>query len=178
MRLKMSLATIAATALAAASPCFGQANGTIDLSKTAVIMPFENKVEDSRSAGLPQATQTAVLEALKIEKMFARVMTPEEAGGTQENTRLEISGTLVSFDAGSTAKRLLVGFGSGRAHATFDISIKDTTSGNVVWQRTIKKNASLWTGGSSSTQRLVLPQSFADELIKQLRKDLGIKKKK
>lgn len=150
------------------SVCFGQVTKTkIDTSKTAVVLPFETAVEKTR--GFPDATRAAVIAVLKDEKLFAGVLTPEEAKDKDKATLVEISAKLVQFAAGSMATRVLVGMGSGRSSATYDFTIKDSATGNVLWQNRIKEKASVWSNNSSSSaQRGELPEKIAVTLVKLL----------
>jgi hypothetical protein len=67
---------------------------------------------------------------------------------------------------------MMVGLGSGRASAAFDFELKNTESGKVVWKRTIKEKASVWSNSaSSSAQRSELPEKIAQTLIKELQKN-------
>ena len=150
------------------SVCFGQvAQNKIDTSKIAVVLPFESTV--SKAGGLPEATRTAVIQLLKDEKIFAGVLTPEEAKDKDKATLVEISAKLVEFAPGNMAARVLVGMGSGRSSAAYDFTIRDSATGNVFWQNHIKEKASVWSNSASSAvQRLELPEKIAKTLVKRL----------
>jgi hypothetical protein len=143
----------------------------VDLTKTAVVLPFETEVKGA--AGLPEAARASVIRQLKEEKMFAAVLTPEEAKDMDKATLVEITGHLVDFEAGSAAKRLLVGFGSGRSHAGFDFAVKDSATGDTVWKKRIKQTASFWFNSttSSAAERAELPDGLAKKLIQELKKE-------
>jgi hypothetical protein len=148
--------------------CVGQrATNQIDLSKSAVILPFESSVKGA--PGLPEATRTAVILFMKDEGMFSAVLTPEEAKDKDRTALVDISAKLVDFAPGNEAARLLVGLGSGRAHAGFDFTAKDSATGNVLWQKHIKETASFWSNSASSVaQRAELPEKVAKSLVKEL----------
>ncbi|MBZ5597802.1 MAG: hypothetical protein LAN83_05715 [Acidobacteriia bacterium] len=58
--------------------CLAQhAKKGLDLSKTAVVLPFEAAVKGA--TGLPEAARASVIQQLKDEGVFAAVLTPEEA---------------------------------------------------------------------------------------------------
>jgi hypothetical protein len=151
------------------SACFGQAaKNKIDASKIAVVLPFESTLEKTR--GFPEVTRTAVIAVLKDEKIFADVLTPETAKDKDKATLVEISAKLVQFAPGNMAARVLVGMGSGRSSASYDFTVKDSTTGNVLWQNRIKEKASVWSNSaSSSAQRGELPDKIAETFAKLLK---------
>jgi hypothetical protein len=65
---------------------------------------------------------------------------------------------------------MMVGLGTGRAHANFEFVLKNASSGEVVWQKTIKQTASFWFNGttSSAAERAELPEELAKKLVKEL----------
>jgi len=141
----------------------------IDSSKTAVVMAFDGN--GVKAAGFPELSRTTVIQILRDEGMFAAVLTPEEAKDKDKATIIEINAKLVEFKAGNMATRVLVGLGSGRASAAYEFTFKDAASGKVVWQKTIKEKASVWSNSASSTaQRLELPEKIAKTLVKELKK--------
>ncbi len=143
----------------------------IDRTKTLVVKPFESAVQGA--ATLPQATREAVIQMMKDGTLFPEILTPEEAKDKDKATVLELEAKLVDFAAGSAAKRLMVGFGSGRAHAGFDFIFRDAATGDVVWTKRVKSTASFWFSGttSSASQRQELPESVAKKLIEEVKKD-------
>ena len=163
--MKRTALRVVALAFLFGSVCTGQ-GGKKD--QTLVVMPFEKAVKGA--AGFPEATRTVVIETMKDEALFGAVLTPEEAAAKGITDALELTAKLIDFEAGSAAKRLLVGFGSGRAHAVFEFSLKD--SKGEIWKKTIKSTASFWFNGSTSsaTERSELPEGIAKELAKELKK--------
>jgi hypothetical protein len=127
--------------------CVGQeVKNKIDVSKTAVILPFGSSVKGA--VGLPDATRTAVILFLKEEGLFSAVLTPEEAQEKDKSALVEIGGTLVDFAPGNMATRVVIGLGSGRAHAGFDFTVKDSATGTALWQKHIKETASFWSNSA------------------------------
>lgn len=148
----------------------GAVKAKMDVSKAAVILPFDSTVASAAAVGLPDATRTAVVAYLKEANLFSAVLTPEEAKDRDKATVVEIHATLVDFAPGNMAARVMVGLGSGRAHAGYDMIIKDSATGNVIWEQRIKGVASVWSNNSSSAaQRTELPERVAKELVKQLK---------
>ena len=127
---------ISMVALLFASVCIAQGGRKgADQTQSIVILPFESSVEGA--SGLPEATRTAIIQMIKDEALFAAVLTPEEAKDKDKATMLELSARLVDFEPGNAAKRVLVGFGGGRAHAGFEFAIKD--SKGEVWKRPLNQ---------------------------------------
>lgn len=151
--------------------CFSQAKGKgLDLGKTLVVKPFESTVKGA--ATLPEATRQAVIQMMKDEAVFSAVLTPEEAKDKEKPGLIELEAKLVDFAPGSAAKRLMVGFGSGRAHAGFEFTFKDAATGEILWQRTVKQTASFWFNSttSSAAERSELPEGLAKKLIQEVKK--------
>ena len=142
-----------------------------------VVQPFETAVEGT--FGLPDATRSAVIQAVKEGNVFPQVLTPEQSkageGSEQKVPSLKLEGRLVDFAGGNAAKRLMVGFGSGRAHATFLFQLKDEASGEIVWEKRLKQTASFWFNSttSSAAERAELPEGLAKQLSKELKKQMG-----
>jgi uncharacterized protein DUF4410 len=142
--------------------------GSVDRSKSIVIKQFTASVKGA--AGLPEAVRSAVIQTMTDDATFKSIVKEEEAKDAPADYVLE--GVLVNFEAGNAAKRLMVGFGSGRSHAVFEFSIKDKSSGNVVWKKTIKQTASFWFNGttSSAAERAELPDGLAKKLVEEIKK--------
>jgi len=133
-----------------------------------VVEPFDSSVQGA-PGGLPEAVRTAVMQALKDAKLFEEVLTSEQA---EETGTAMLHGRLVDFAAGNAAKRLMVGFGSGRAHARFEFTVEDVVSGRVVWKKAIKQTASFWFNSttSSAAERAELPDAVAKKLVEEMKK--------
>ena len=144
--------------------------GSLDLSDGALILPFSSAIQDPAAANLPDLTRTAVLNILKGGRLFPAVGTPEEAMKDRP-AKIEINAELVDFAGGNVAKRILVGVGTGRAHAGFSFTVKETATGKILWKKTIKETASFWSNSaSSSSQRLELPEKVAKSFVEQITK--------
>ena len=141
--------------------------GSVDLSKSLVVKQFTASVKGA--AGLPEAVRGSVVQTMRDDGAFKGVVKDEEAKDAPAGYVLE--GVLTNFEAGNAAKRLMVGFGSGRSHAIFDFVLKDST-GNVVWKKSIKQTASFWFNGttSSAAERAELPDGLAKKLVEELKK--------
>ncbi len=154
---------------AVGSSTTAQPSAQLDFSKGAVIYPFESTISDPAAAGLPDATRTAVITILKIDGIFAAVGGPEEAKG--KKTLMEITAELVDFSGGNAAIRMIVGLGTGRAHAGFAFTVKESGTGKILWKKTIKETASFWSNSaSSSSQRSELPEKVAKTFVEELKK--------
>jgi hypothetical protein len=140
-----------------------------DLSRAALVLPFESTVTGADAVGLPDATRTAVVHIMKDNRMFTALLSPEEAVG--KKTLVVISAELVDFARGNVATRIVIGLGTGRAHAGFNFVVKDSANGKVLWKKTIKETASFWSNSaSSSAQRLELPEKVAKSFVEELQK--------
>jgi uncharacterized protein DUF4410 len=148
--------------------------GLLDLSNGASVQSFGSTITDPAAAGLPDATRTAVINILKSNGMFSAVGTLEEA--KDGKSWVEITAELVDFAGGNVAKRMLIGLGTGRAHAGFSFTVKESATGRVLWKKTVKETASFWSNSaSSSAQRTELPEKVAKSFVEQLMKARVIK---
>lgn len=59
-----------------------------------------------------------------------------------------LSGKETSFSKGSAAKRVMLGFGSGRAHIVMEYKLRNPI-GKVVWSKKIKTEPSFWASGGA-----------------------------
>ncbi len=133
-----------------------------------VVVPFESSVQGA--TGLTEAVRESVVGGLKESGLFAEVLSGDD---TKDKTGvLELRGRLVDFAPGNAAKRLVIGFGTGRAHARFEFTIADAATGEIVWQGSVKQTASFWFNGytSSAGERAELPEGIAKKLVKELNK--------
>ncbi len=164
--MNRSICTLICLTVSLGVSCFAQSR--IDRTKSAVLLPIVAG-EVKSTAGFLDASHSTLLAVLKDEKVFAAMLTPEEAATKDKAQVIEISAKLVEFKAGNMATRVLVGLGSGRASAAYDFVLKDAATGKTLWQKVIKEKASVWSNASSSTaQRLELPEKIAYTLVKEL----------
>jgi len=164
--------TVTTVGLLLATVCVAEhSKKGVDLSKAVIVQPFEAGVKGA--VGLPDATRSAIIQHRKDEGVFSSALTPEEAKEKDKATFVELSGKLVDFEQGNAAKRMMVGFGSGRAHAGFEFTVKDATTGDVLWHKTIKQTASFWFNGttSSAAERAELPEGLAKKFVEELKKE-------
>jgi hypothetical protein len=141
----------------------GKHNSMIDFSKAAVVMPFESSVTKASATLLPETTQKYVIAYLKQEALFSTVLTPEETKDKDKATLIEITGKLEDFAPGNHALPSLAVLGLTQAYTDFDIAIKDSATGNVLWKHRIKAVVYLATPPSE------LPEKVAKEFVKQLK---------
>jgi len=148
----------------------------LDSYRGLVVEAFDSSVKGA--IGLPKAVRDACLQAIKEEGLFTEVASAEEEKAKTAEQQpakegvLRLSGQLVDFEPGNAAKRLMVGFGSGRAHAAFDFALRDPATGQIVWQKKLKQTASFWFNGttSSAAERGELPEGLAKKLVEELKK--------
>jgi hypothetical protein len=141
----------------------------LDLSKGAVVLPFGSSIKDPAAAGLPEGTKTAVINVLRSDGMLGAVGSQEESDG--KKPWIEISANLVDFAGGNVATRMIIGLGTGRAHAGFSFTVKEISTGKVLWKKVVKETASFWSNSASSSgQRSELPEKVAKSFMEQLKK--------
>lgn len=59
-----------------------------------------------------------------------------------------LSAKEISYSGGSTAKRVMIGFGSGRSHIVMKYELRNP-DGSTVWTKTIKSEPSFWASGGA-----------------------------
>ena len=151
----------------------------LDGAKELVVERFDSSIKGA--IGLPDAVRNACVQAVKESDLFTEVITAEEetAKASEKDSAkqggLRLTGQLVDFEAGNAAKRLMVGFGSGRAHAGFEFALRDPATGEIVWHKKVKQTASFWFNGttSSAEERAELPEGLAKKLVEELKKEQG-----
>jgi hypothetical protein len=145
----------------------GETKKKIDFTKAAVVMPFESSLA-AVSSVIPGTTRIDVIDFLKTAALFSEVLTPEEAKDRDKATLIEITGTLIDYSSGRTTQGL---FGSGYspASAVFDITIRDSATGTLLWERRIHA-ASIFPSSfpSSKSRILAPPANVADYLVKEM----------
>ena len=99
----------------------------------------------------------SVTNALNYSNLFQSVKTFDTEATQPAGTWL-LTGKELDYSGGSTAKRALVGFGSGRAHITMEYTLYDPNK-KVVWTQKINTKPSFW--GSAGTLGAVQNQSKA-----------------
>lgn len=109
--------------------------------------------------------------ALQYTNLFKSV-TSFATDANQPAGSWSLTGKEVSFAGGSTAERVIVGFGSGRAHVEMLYELHDP-DGKVVWTKKIKTQPSFWSssgavGGVQNQHAAVSQQS--QKLINELTK--------
>jgi hypothetical protein len=126
--------------------------------------------EDKAAAAIAAAQQDDV-GALRQSSLFSKV-TSFSTDATQPAGTWLLSANEVGYSGGSTAKRVIVGYGTGRAHLELEYKLANPT-GTVVWTKRIKTEPSFWssTGAVGGVQDQAAavdkqPQKLLDELAK------------
>lgn len=112
---------------------------------------------DTKAAAAVGAIQASDASALNYSNLFDSVKTFETAATQPEGTWL-LTGKELDFSGGSTAKRALIGFGSGRAHITMEYTLYDPAQ-KVAWTQKITTKPSFW--GSAGAMGAVQNQGKA-----------------
>jgi len=126
--------------------------------------------EDKAAAAIAGAQQDD-LGALRQSSLFSKV-TSFSTDATQPAGTWSLFANEVSYSAGSTAKRVVVGYGTGRAHLELEYKLYNP-AGSVVWTKKIKTEPSFWSStgavGGVQDQAAAIdkqPQKLLDELTK------------
>lgn len=96
----------------------------------------------SKATAVVASAETADLEAIQQSGLFDKVSSFRTDAQKPDGAWV-LAGDVVSYSHGSTAKSMLVGFGTGRAHLVMQYKLKDP-SGKTVWTSKIKTHPSFW----------------------------------
>ena len=125
---------------------------------------------EPQAAASVSVVQSSAAGALNYSNFFDVVRT-FETDVTQPAGSWKLTGKELSFAGGSAAKRVLIGFGSGRAHLTMEYVLTDSDD-KVVWTKEITTKPSFW--GSAGAMGGVQNQGKAvDEQSQKLVGELG-----
>lgn len=84
----------------------------------------------------------------------------------------EVRGSLLDFRGGSSALRILFGFGAGSARITVNLELVESETNRIVFAGNFKQTVSHWAESGREMYKRVA-KDFAKELKKQLKKQLG-----
>ncbi len=120
---------------------------------------------DAKAASAVASVQASTANALKYSNLFATVKT-FDTDATQPEGTWSLTAKEVEYSGGSTAKRALIGFGSGRAKITMEYTLMDPSK-KAVWTQRITTKPSYW--GAAGAMGAVQSQSGAvDEQAQKL----------
>lgn len=105
----------------------------------------------SLAAELPQRIVTSLQKA-KNSKTSKPLFNQVTIAPNGKGNVLSISGTILSLEEGSRAKRYFVGFGSGKAFTTVECTFIDKSSGTKVARATFDGELSMGMFGGSSDE--------------------------
>lgn len=100
-----------------------------------------------KAAPAVASIQQSDAAALQYSGLFKSITTFASEAKQPKGT-WSLTATETSYAGGSTAKRILVGFGTGRAHVVMNYRLRDP-GGNVVWSQKIKSEPSYWSSSGS-----------------------------
>lgn len=136
--------------------------------KTLWIAKFSCEAKAAPAVASIQQDDAAALQYTNLFKSVSSFATDAK----QPAGSWSLSGKEISFAGGSTAERVIVGFGSGRAHVEMLYELSDP-AGKVVWTKKIKTQPSFWSssgavGGVQNQHAAVSQQSqkLIDEITK------------
>ncbi|HKV28162.1 MAG TPA: DUF4410 domain-containing protein [Candidatus Acidoferrales bacterium] len=139
MRKLAGIALLVASSLSVAAPAWSQQG-----QRNLWIAKFDC---DAKAAAAVASIQQSDAAALQYSGLFKNI-TSFTTDSKQPAGTWSLSSTEVSYSGGSTAKRVLVGFGTGRAHVVMQYQLRNP-EGDVVWSQKIKSEPSLWSSGGS-----------------------------
>ena len=126
---------------------------------------------EGKAVAAVAAVQHDDLRALRQSSLFGKVSS-FASDATQPARTWSFSANEVSYSAGSTAERVMVGYGTGRAHLEMEYKLTNP-AGSVVWTKRIKTEPSFWSssgdeGGIQNQDAAVHQQAqkLLDELSK------------
>lgn len=94
------------------------------------------------------AVQHGDLAAIRQSPLFGNVSS-YTTDAKQSAGAWVLSGKETSFAKGSAVKRVMFGFGTGRAHIVMDYKLRNP-KGKVVWSKKIKTEPSFWASGGAA----------------------------
>jgi hypothetical protein len=122
-------------------------------AETTSPLPTSRSLWVARFTGQPKAAaaiasveqgDVAVLQQSGLFKIVASFSSqPEQPNGTWVLSAKEIS-----YSGGSTANRVMIGFGAGRSHIVMKYELQNPSS-SMVWTKTIKSEPSFWASGGT-----------------------------
>lgn len=126
---------------------------------------------DDKAAAAVAGAQQDDLGTLRQSALFSKVVS-FASDATQPAGTWSLSAKEVSYSGGSTAKRVVLGYGTGRAHLELEYRLTNP-AGSVVWTKRIKTEPSFWSssgamGGVQNQDAAIdkQPQKLLDELSK------------
>lgn len=151
----------------ATQPAANTATSSVQ-DKTLWIAKFSCEPKAAPAVASIQQDDAAALQYTNLFKSVTSFATDAK----QPAGSWSLTGKEISFAGGSTAERVIVGFGSGRAHVEMLYELRDP-DGKVVWTKKIKTQPSFWSssgavGGVQNQHTAVSQQSqkLIDELTK------------
>lgn len=131
---------------------------------------------EPKAAAAVASVQQSDAAALQYSSLF-KTVTSFASDSKQPAGTWSLSATETSYSGGSTAKRVMIGFGTGRAHVVMQYELRNP-DGQVVWTKKIKSEPSLWS--SSGTLGAIQNQDSSmskqsEKLVDELAKFFGSK---
>lgn len=144
--MKINVAVALALGLVLAIPAWPQPPkaGEGQQGKTLWIAKFSCEPKAAAAVASVQQSDTA---ALQYSNLFSTVDS-FTTDSKQPEGSWSLSAKETSFSGGSTAKRVMIGFGSGRAHLEMTYQLRNP-KGEVVWTEKIKSEPSFWSSSGT-----------------------------
>ena len=149
---------------------------TLVFVSTAAVRPIEaqgksvlvvNAFTTGKDVNLPydmKQLQAALVAELKVELAKSFDVAAEAPSGAQ-GTVYTLDGEITKWESGNAAKRVLVGFGSGRESSDIQFRVTDGSGKKVVdKEETIRTNFYSQGAGSTGTLAHPIAQKIADRI--------------
>lgn len=148
--MKIKIITFVLAILFVAIPTLAQdAKSTVspvEAKKSIEVTKFDIKEGvEFPAAALDVMTNEIVDELIKLKKFSQVKLTAPASPTTTDNTekvdssetQLLLTGTITKYEAGSRAKRYLIGFGAGKTKVVAAIKVSDKTTGTVLLEKNV-----------------------------------------
>jgi len=139
--------------------------GTPSATAVLYIAKFSGETKAASAVG---AAQSDIFNALNYSNLFQKVIPNTEE---QPTGAWALEGEETDYSGGSTAKRVMVGFGSGRAHLVMKYTLKNS-EGTAVWTKEIKTEPSFFgsAGAIGAVQQQDASGKQGQKLVEALNK--------
>ena len=141
------------------------------------VIGLGQKVAILRDVKTIQVTSTVVPQGAKVKEDFAPTLVQDMLRNALRDSNFEIADTapvsahivLEEFSSGNTAKRMLVGFGSGRSTVAGRLVIEDADHKELANIRMRVRGNLLFSGyQGGNTQRRQATSSFEQKLVEEI----------
>ena len=132
------------------------------------VATFDIKEEAKFPADSLNAMMDEIVKELQDLKKFKQVLRPGESPTDSAAPTVQLLGTVTKYQAGSRAKRYLVGFGAGKTKIVAHVKFIDKANGNVLFEKDVDGKVVIGLfGGDSKTSFRDVGKEVAEVAKKQ-----------